>query len=249
MTSISVELVPRSVESIAAELAAVGERFPQLDTVNIPDLERFDLRSWQACALARPRFEHAIPHIRALDVDLTRIAQWAERLETATLDRVIVVRGDPPQTPGRLVHPTTSVELIAALRRALPGLRIYAALDPYRGAPRQEVDGLRAKRDAGADGFFSQPFFDLRLLEIWAESVGDAEVYWGVSPVTRAASQRYWETKNGVVFPTGFTLDLEANQAFARDALAWARERGDGVYFMPIREDPVTYLEGVLEFD
>lgn len=247
MPTISVELVPRSPEQLAAELTAVGERFPALDTVNIPDLERFSLRSWDACALARPRFARAIPHLRALDVDLDQIEIWAERLVERDLRQVIVVRGDPPQTPDRRVHPTTSAELIAALKRALPGLRIYAALDPYRGAPREEVDGLAAKRDAGADGFFTQPFFDLRLMEVWGEHVGEADVYWGVSPVTRAASRRYWETKNGVVFPAAFGLDLDSNQAFARAALEWADDRKHGVYFMPIREDAVTYLEGVLD--
>lgn len=247
MPRISIELVPRTPESICADLQTVGARFPQLDTVNIPDLERFPLRSWEACALARPRFRHAIAHLRARDVDTGRIDEWLERLERHSIDRVIVVRGDPPGLPGRPDHATTSVELIDRLRRARPRLRIYAALDPYRGGPRQELESMRAKRDAGADGFFSQPFFDLRLMEIWREAVGDAEIYWGISPVTRAASKRYWETKNGVVFPAGFDLALEANQAFARCALAWAQAAGDGVYFMPIREDPSTYLEGVLD--
>ncbi len=254
MDRISVELVPRSPESLTAELAAVGARFPALDTVNLPDLERFSLRSWEACALARPRFPVAIPHLRALDVDLAEIDEWAARLDALGLDRVIAVRGDPPQTPGRLVHPTTSVELIAALRRAAPGLRIYAALDPYRQGMRSELEYARAKLDAGADGFFTQPFFDLRLMEIWADALEgarsalgrDLDVYWGVSPVTRAASRRYWETKNGVVFPRAFEPTLPAAQGFGREALGWAQERGHGVYFMPIREDPVEYLEGVL---
>lgn len=251
--AVSVELVPRSRDSLAAELSALGARFGALDTVNIPDLERLSLRSWDACALARPRFTCTIPHLRALDVDLADIDRLAERLASRQLDTVIVVRGDPPQTPGRMAHPTTSVELIAALRRALPRLRIHAALDPYRQAMRGELEGVRAKLDAGADGLFTQPFFDLRLMEVWADalsadsSADETQIHWGISPVTRAASRRYWETKNGVVFPHAYGLALEANQAFARDALAWAQQRGQGVYFMPIREDPVTYLEDVLD--
>ncbi len=248
MDRISAELVPRSKDSLSSELAAVGDRFARLDTVNLPDLERFPLRSWDACALARPRFARAIPHLRALDVDLAELGLWTHRLEARALDTVIVVRGDPPQRPGRLVHPTTSVELITALRAAVPELRIYAALDPYRRPLRVELEDAHAKLEAGADGFFTQPYFDLRLMEIWADAVGEGtDAYWGVSPVTRAASRRYWETKNGVVFPRGFDLGLAANQAFGREALAFARARGHGVYFMPIREDPVVYLEGVLD--
>ncbi len=247
MDRISVELVPRSPERLRAELEAVGARFPALCTVNIPDLERFDLRSWDACALARPRFAHAIPHLRALDVDLAEIDRWVARLDALDLRRVIVVRGDPPQTPGRLVHPTTSAQLIAALKAAAPHLTIHAALDPYRQSIRGELETARAKLDAGADGFFTQPFFDLRWMEIWADALGPStDMYWGISPVTRAASRRYWETKNGVVFPCTFEPTLDAAQRFGRDALAWARRREQGVYFMPIREDPVVYLEGVL---
>jgi len=49
------------------------------------------------------------------------------------------------------------------------------------------------------------------------------------------------------VFPATFEATLEANQRFAREALAWAEARNDGVYFMPIREDPVEYLAPILD--
>lgn len=248
MDRISVELVPRGKDALSSELAALGSRFAHLDTVNLPDLERFSLRSWEACALARPRFARAIPHLRARDVDLADLGTWVRRLDDHGLDTVIVVRGDPPRDPTRPDHPTTSLALIEALRSMRPTLRIYAALDPYRRPLRAEVEDATAKLEAGADGFFTQPFFDLRLADVWADAIGaGTDVYWGVSPVTRAGSQRYWEQKNGVVFPRTFETSLAANQRFGREVLAWARARGHGVYFMPIREDPVVYLEGVLD--
>ena len=49
MSEISIELVPRSVESLEQELARVREHFPGVGTVNIPDLLRFEMRSWQGC--------------------------------------------------------------------------------------------------------------------------------------------------------------------------------------------------------
>ena len=73
---ISVELVPRSPESVRTEMATVAERLGGVDTINIPDLLKFDLRSWEATEVAREAATRAdgaayrtIPHIRAADVD------------------------------------------------------------------------------------------------------------------------------------------------------------------------------------
>jgi methylenetetrahydrofolate reductase (NADPH) len=123
---------------------------------------------------------------------------------------------------------------------------VYAALDPYRSGFHEELAGLQAKLDAGAHGFFSQPFFDLRLLEVWADLVAGREVWWGVTPVLSTATRRYWEAKNRTVFPADFAPTLDWNRRFAARALAWARERGANLYFMPIRADLVRWLGGIL---
>ena len=94
---------------------------------------------------------------------------------------------------------------------------------------------------------FSQPLFDLRLIEICAEQLAGHEVYWGVAPVLRAGSRRYWEVKNRAFFPADFEPTQKWNQRFAREALAWVRERGTHLYFMPIRADLGSYLAGFLD--
>ena len=157
-----------------------------------------------------------------------------------------MVRGDPPQEPGRPVYPTRAEELVAALKRARPALTVYAALDPYRSGARDELELVRRKREAGADGFFSQPFFDLRLLEVWAELLAGQEVYWGLTPVVGPRARRYWETKNRAFFPADFEPELAWSRRFAARALAFAKERGTNLYFMPIRVDLVAWLDGVL---
>ena len=148
MSRISIELVPRSVESIEVDVALLCERFPGIDTVNIPDL--------------------------------------------------------------------------------------------------MEIEYVRAKLDAGADGLFSQPFFDLRLMEVWAELLAGCEVYWGVSPVMTPRQRRWWETKNQAVFPSDFESGAKWNQRFARATLDWARSRGANLYFMPIRTSLGDYLSAIL---
>jgi methylenetetrahydrofolate reductase (NADPH) len=245
VTRISLELVPRSRESIAAEVAALRAHFPAIDTVNIPDLLRFELRSWDACGHARRDVGRAIPHLRAMDFDPAKLAPLLAHLDRHALREVLVVRGDPPQEPGRAVFPTRSHELVAALKHARPDLRVYAAIDPYRAGLRDELEDAHQKRDAGADGFFSQPFFDLRLLSAWADLLEGHDVYWGVTPISGERSRRYWETKNRAVFPAAFTPTFEWSRRFAGEALAWARERGANLYFMPIRVDAVEWLRGL----
>ena len=246
MTEVSIELVPRSEESLQEDLARVRAHFPGVRTVNVPDLLRFELRSWQACALARRALPRAVPHLRSMDFDPDQPFRLAGELSGNGLDEVLVISGDPPQDMAHRVYPTTPLELIPVLKRALPGVKVYAAFDPYRAGVREELEYVRAKLDAGADGFFSQPFFDLRLMEIWSELLAGCEVYWGVTPVVRPRQRRWWETKNRTVFPAGFEPTLKWNRRFAREALEWARSRDTNLYFMPIRVDLVAYLDGIL---
>jgi 5,10-methylenetetrahydrofolate reductase len=246
VTRLSLELVPRSPASVAADLETMAARFPGIDTVNIPDLLRFELRSWEACGQARERLARAIPHLRAMDFAPDAVGPLLAQLDRHGLREVLVVRGDPPQEPGRPVYPTRAEELIAALKRARPSLTVYAALDPYRSGARDELELVRRKGEAGANGFFSQPFFDLRLLEVWAELLAGQEVYWGLTPVVGPRARRYWETKNRAFFPADFVPELAWSRGFAARALAWARERGTNLYFMPIRVDLVAWLDGIL---
>jgi methylenetetrahydrofolate reductase (NADPH) len=247
MTEISIELVPRSAEGVEAEVAAVCEHFPEVRTVNIPDLMRFELRSWQACALARARLPRAIPHLRAMDFDGDRPFPLADVFREHGLGDVLIVSGDPPQDMSRRVYPTGVLDLIPLVKQALPEVRVYAAFDPYRSGVREELDYVEAKLEAGADGLFSQPFFDLRLMDVWSELLSGTELWWGISPVTRPRQRRWWEAKNRAVFPAGFEPTLKWNRRFAREALEWARGRDTNLYYMPIRTDLVEYLDGILD--
>jgi methylenetetrahydrofolate reductase (NADPH) len=243
---VSIELVPRSLASLDAELRTITERFPALRTVNVPDLLRFPLRSGDACALARQTLPTAIPPLRAPAFAPDRPFVLRDKLAAAGLDSVLVVTGDPPQDLGHRVHATGPVDLIRHIKREAPELTVYAGFDPYRSGVRDELTYLQAKREAGADGFFSQPFFDLRLLDVWAELLAGDRVFWGVSPVLSPRTRSYWETKNRAFFPADFAPTLDWNRDFAARALSWARAAEANLYFMPIRVDLETWLGGIL---
>jgi methylenetetrahydrofolate reductase (NADPH) len=253
-TRVSVELVPRSPTSVQAEVATIREHLPHVDTVNVPDLLKFPLRSWDACALARRVSPapgrapyRAIPHLRAQDLDPEAALPMARTLDDAEISEVLVVTGDAPADLSVRTYDVTTVEAIARLRRELPDLTIYAGLDPYRQAMIAELDYARRKLDAGAAGFFTQPFFDTALMQTWSALVSpDILMWWGVTTVTTPGSYAYWRRRNQVVFPSAFEPTLAWHRDLAQQAVDFARVHGDHVYLMPVRVDVQAYLEGIV---
>jgi methylenetetrahydrofolate reductase (NADPH) len=246
LQKLSIELVPRNPEALRRDLQQVRDCFPAIDTINIPDLLKFPLRSWDACVQARQLFPHAIPHLRAIDFDLDKPFPLVETFRQHGIDSVLIIAGDQPQDMSRRVFRTSSVDLIRAVKTQMPDMKVYAGIDPYRTGIKTELDYVKRKRDAGAAGFFTQPFFDLRLMEIYHDLLSGLEVFWGVSPVMSERSKDYWDNLNNAIFPPDFTPTLEWNRRFARQALDFAAKTDSNLYFMPIRVDLFAYLEGIL---
>lgn len=245
ITRVSVELVPRSRSSLREELETVARHLPGVDTVNVVDLTRYSTRSWQGCVLARPHYR-TIPHIRAVDLDPDGPLAMADTLAEQGIDEVLVITGDAPADMSARVYDVDAVRAIRRFRRELPHVRVYAGLDPYRQSLARERDYLERKLEAGAVGFFTQPFFDLRLMAAYADLIPHgAEVWWGATSVLTTSSLNYWRARNHAVFPRTFEPTLEWNRAFAADLLAFARERGQHAYFMPVKADARAYLEGI----
>ena len=243
---VSVELIPRGYAQLQADALAVCAAMPAANTFNIPDLMRWPLRSWEACALTRSVLPASIPHIRAIDIAPHGEMDVGRAVLAAGLSEVLVIKGDSPVDMSRITYPNTSETIIHRFKKEFPGLRVYAAFDPYRHGFRDEMDGVARKIDAGADGFFTQPMFDLRLLEMSAEMLRGQCVFWGVAPVVGTRSQAYWETANRVIFPSGFAPTLEWNRAFALSATRLIRAIEANIYFMPIRVDLARYLTGLM---
>ncbi|WP_086643493.1 methylenetetrahydrofolate reductase [Acetobacter sp. DsW_063] len=236
---VSVELIPRDEASLRNDAGEALAFAPQADTINIPDLMRFDLRSWKAVSLVRDRVNAAIPHIRAIDVDPNEPLPGTD---DPAIREVLVIRGDPPADLNRRTFPNSSESIIRRYQREAPGVAVYAAFDPYRQAPYQELDAVQRKRDAGARGFFTQPIFDMRMLDLCREWLSGENVFWGLSPVIGPRSRSYWETTNRVIFPRNFEPTLDANIAFADAAIRSIRSDSGSVYIMPLRVKLANYL-------
>ncbi|MDR3130215.1 MAG: methylenetetrahydrofolate reductase [Treponema sp.] len=250
---VSLEAVARSREALA-ETAAAAAKFPQISVINVADILRFPLRPWDACGIlanftaagrgASPA-PHLMPHIRAIDFDLSEPFPHRDLFRGAGIRHALVIAGDPPQDKTRLTYPTETEAFIRKLKTEMPELRIYAAFDPYRYNIRRELEYMRAKEEAGAEGFMSQPFFDLRLLEIYAEYLEGKEIFWGLTPVLSAASRNYWESRNRAVFPKAFRPTMEWNAEFGRRVLDFCGRNQFNLYLMPIKGDLLAYLGGL----
>lgn len=244
MNKVSLELVPRDEEVLRGELAQAKKYEGKIDLINIPDLLRLPVRSWEGAAIAGETFP-AVPHIRAMDIDITKPLPMADYLREHAIREVLVIEGDAPQNMAHTVYPTESIDVIRKFREEMPEIRVFAGIDQYRGSMRQEDYRIRRKLQAGAVGFFTQPFFDRRFLAMYADMLEGIEVYWGLSPVTSQRSQSYWETKNQVVFPKGFAPTLAWSISFAREVIEEVRARDEHVYLMPIRTGLEEYLGGI----
>jgi methylenetetrahydrofolate reductase (NADPH) len=239
---LSVELVPRSAAELVSDAMIVKTAFPAATALNLPDLTQFPMRSWEACEVTSRIVPASIPHLRAIDFAAGEAEDVARRVLQAGLREVLVVRGDPPHDLSRRTHPNTSEDVIRRLKHSFPELVVYAAYDPYRAGFREELEAVKRKVDAGADGFFTQPIFDLNLLRVCADMLDGFNVFWGIAPVLGEKSRAYWEVTNKVVFPQAFEPTLAWNSAFARRALDLVGEAGGNAYLMPIRVDLRKYL-------
>lgn len=249
---ISVELVPRSVESVRAETAQVAELLAGVDTINIPDLLKFELRSWQATDVAREAATRGdgsayrtVPHLRAADVDPEAPLPMAEAARRA--GEVLVVSGDDADYFASSTYPVDAVDVIRRIRAELPEVTVYAGLDPYRQAMTAEMRYLDRKLAAGASGIFTQPFFDTHLMSAWASVLpAGMQVWWGATSVTTTGAMGYWRRRNRVVFPSSFDASMPWQRDLARRIVDFARERGDNAYLMPVRAPLPDYLGGIL---
>ncbi len=246
---ISIELVPRHAEALHEDLDVLGEHFPFIDTVNITDLTRFSLRSHQACKLAQTRIRRAIPHLRSVGTNLRDLNPLLHYLDEAELHEVLVVNGDLPADMSQPSYPTSSVQLIRAIKSALPHVEVYAALDPYRQSLLKERDYALEKLEAGASGLFTQPFFDTRLMQVYLELLPGVNIYWGATTITSKRSLGYWQNRNHAVFPADFEPTLTWSRTFALEALQFAQETRTNLYFMPIKTGLYDFLEGILTED
>ena len=231
---ISFEIVPRSEQAFDDQYSFASALGDSISMINVPDIQRFDIRSWETGKKIDRSKHQFIPHFRATDfaLDSGEIFQIIEENE---LEHVLLVSGDPPEGIKRAYHNTSVLDLIRVVKQRFPDITIHAGFDSHRNGIQDECVYVQRKVDAGASSFFSQPFYDLRMVEIYAEHMQGIEIFIGLSPITSLASMNYWEVKNKVKFPATFEPSYDWNIDFSKKVIKMAQDVGFNIYFMPIK--------------
>ncbi|HYB52345.1 MAG TPA: methylenetetrahydrofolate reductase, partial [Thermoanaerobaculia bacterium] len=226
---------------------------------------------WMAARCEREGVE-TIPHVTPRDASLmglcgNLLGAWADGIQN-----VLVITGDPSQRgdrPGSTdVYQTDSVGLVKVIRdlnagRDLsgnplgnpPNFLIGVAVNPNEPDLDREVERFRRKVENGADFAMTQVFFEWECWERLLHRFGGKlpiPTLVAVWPLTshRLALRIHHEVP-GIVVPETVLARLEkagarARQegfAIARDILAEARRRAQGVYVIAPFKSPVSALE------
>lgn len=120
-----------------------------------------------------------IPHFRAIDFKIDG-GKLFRIIEDYQLDSILPVSGDPQEGLKRPFYNTDLVALIRVVSQRFPNLTIYAGFDPHPCGVQDECDYIQHKVDAGGKGFFSQPFYDRRMIEIYADSDSFGGIQFGL---------------------------------------------------------------------
>ena len=224
-----------------------------------------------ACAIERATGLETIPHLTTRDSSVLGIESQLLGAHSEGVRNVLAVTGDPPEVGdyqgSQGVYEIDSIgltRLIAGLNRgedfngrpidAPTSFFVGIAVNHNADDPETEAERLRAKLEAGARFAMSQIAYDLETLDRFATSVGGIGVplLVGVFPLTSyRLALRLNNEVPGIVVPQDLQDALEAagpnaaavGMAHARELIAAARDRFDGVYVVAPYRKPTSVLE------
>lgn len=248
-SSIALELVPRNLELFIEESRSNLAAYPFIEKINVPEILSVPIKSYEASKALLQAGISVVPHFRLIDRPIDVLKNMVAELVDLGLKELLLIGGDPPKNIEFEPSGVTTVQAIQSIRGAFPALKIYAGLDPYRSSFRKEIDYAMQKLEAGADGFYTQPFFSLTSLDLWLEQLKGVDMWFGLSPVYSEKSRLYWERVNQAVFPVDFNYGLAENRTLARQLLNRIAEAKAKAYFMPITISAKDYLADLFQND
>ena len=175
MRDISVELVPSLYRELSKEISFIVNNLKQVNTINIPDLSRKPIRSWQACGFLKRKFNRLIPHIRAMDFDPKSKLSWFKKyLYENKIDEILIVMGDEIKSDyKKKIYPNDTLNFISQVKKYLPKIKIYTAIDTHRQSLRKEINYTIEKKKLGITGFFTQPIFQKEVIDLYRSLLPD----------------------------------------------------------------------------
>lgn len=245
-SQIALELVPRTLDSLHQEAGNCLQFFPVISSINVPEIRKMEIKSHPASKYLLEKGIATIPHFRTIDRSLPRLLEEIGELMDLGLQKVLLISGDPPDESGFVSSAVSPLEAISGLKKKYgTRLQVFAGMDAHRQSVQAELNYCKAKLAVGADGFFTQPFFDPNQMLHWLDLLQDTEVWVGISPVSSEASRRYWETVNKIAFPSNFSTNLQNQARLGRQLLERVAQAGQKAYLMPITISAERYIRAL----
>jgi homocysteine S-methyltransferase len=222
-------------------------------------------------AIERATGLESIPHLTTRDWTVLGLESMLLGAHAEGVRNILAITGDPPEVgdyPGSQgVYEIDAIgltRLVTGLNRgedfngrpidAPTSFFVGVAVNPTADDLDVEAERYRRKLEAGAKFAMTQIVFDLDLLDRFAERVGgwQVPVLAGIFPVTsyRLALRLHNEVP-GIVVPQALQDALrdagadaaEVGMAHAKELVAAARDRCDGVYVVAPYRRPAAVLE------
>jgi homocysteine S-methyltransferase len=213
-----------------------------------------------------------IPHLTTRDTTVMGLESALFGAHAEDVRNILAVTGDPPEVgdyPGsRGVYEIDSIGLTALITRLNRGedangrpidaptsFYVGVAVNPSADDLELELDRFNQKLEAGAQYAMTQLVFDLAHLDRFLDRIGGSSpvpLLLGVCPLwSYRLALRFHNELPGIVVPESLQIALrdagsdaaDVGMAHAKQLLAEARDRVDGVYLVVPYRRPLRVLE------
>jgi len=163
----------------------------------------------------------AAAHLTCVGASRNEVDQVVHAYKTAGIKRIVALRGDPPEGPGKpfVAHPEgykSAAELVGGIRRIGDfDISVAAYPEKHPQSPNWdvEIDNLKRKLDAGASRAITQMFFDnndyFELLDRAAKAGIGAPIVPGIQPIHSFKQISSFAAKCGASIPPWLAARFE----------------------------------------
>jgi methylenetetrahydrofolate reductase (NADPH) len=172
------------------------------------------------------------PHISCVGSTKQDIRELLANYQTIGVEKLVVLRGDITDNAalGELSHASDLVHFIREETDNTFKLEVagYPEYHPESSSPKADIEHLKEKVDAGADGIITQYFYNIdayfHFLEQCDKAGIKAPITPGIMPITNYASLQRFSTICGAEIPRWIMKNLEAYQNDKESLLQFGNE-------------------------
>lgn len=163
----------------------------------------------------------SMAHLTCVAATQTEIAAVLDDLQSAKIDNVLALRGDPPKgqetfskTEGGFGYANELIEFVRSRYPFCVGAACYPEKHPEAKSADVDLDNLKRKVDAGAQFLITQLFFDnrdfFRFRDRCAAAKIDVPIVAGIMPVLSVGQIKRFTNMCGATIPSALLRRIES---------------------------------------